>query len=79
VKRIDKQIKEEREIKLQKKAKLTQKRVGYIPINQWDKFNEKHLLKSATRGVIKLFNSIYDFRKKIKEDKEKEGKSHNLS
>jgi hypothetical protein len=41
-----------------------------------DDFNEKYekrLLKTATKGVVKLFNSIYDFRKKLKDEKEMEG------
>jgi hypothetical protein len=32
------------------------------------------LNKIATRGVVKLFNSIYEFRKKLKDEKELEGR-----
>ena len=40
---------------------------GYKEFNQWDKTKEKKLLKTTTRGVVKLFNSIFEFRKKEKE------------
>ena len=53
---------------------MTQKKLGYDDnINNWDKKYEKKLTKLVNKGVVKLFNSIYDFRKKIKDEKEIEG------
>ena len=41
---------------------------------------EKFLLKTATKGVVKLFNSIIEYRKKIKEEeKDQEIKSKKKS
>ena len=66
--------KEEREKLLMKKRKKNaQRKLGYISCADWDKKDEKKLSKIATKGVVKLFNSIYQFRKKIKDDKEKAG------
>ncbi len=48
--------------------------VGYKEFNQWDKTKEKKLLKTTTRGVVKLFNSIFEFRKKEKEKRIEEEK-----
>lgn len=56
-----------------KRQKFTQRRLGYVPCAEWNKKDEKNLVKITTRGVVKLFNSIYQFRKKIKDDKELEG------
>jgi hypothetical protein len=57
-----------------KRQKYGQRRLGYLPCAEWNKKEEKSLVKITTRGVVKLFNSIYQFRKKIKDDKELEGK-----
>lgn len=53
---------------------MTQKKLGYEDnILNWDKAYEKKLTRLINKGVVKLFNSIYDFRKKIKDEKEIEG------
>ena len=39
---------------------------GYKEYNKWDNIKEKKLLKTTTRGDVKLFNSIFEFRKKEK-------------
>lgn len=56
-----------------KRQKYTQRRLGYVPCAEWNKKEEKNMVKITTRGVVKLFNSIFQFRKKIKDDKELEG------
>ena len=48
--------------------------LGYSTYDKWDKTKEKKLLKITTRGVVKLFNSIFEFRKKEKEEKIEEEK-----
>jgi hypothetical protein len=48
-------------------------KLGYKLPEEWDKKHQKSLIKITTKGVVKLFNSIYDFRKKIRDEKEKEG------
>jgi putative protein kinase ArgK-like GTPase of G3E family len=46
----------------------------------WDIKKEKFLLKTATKGVVKLFNSINEYRKKLKdEEKDKEIKTQKKS
>jgi hypothetical protein len=52
---------------------MLQSRLGYRTPAEWDKKHQKTLIKITTKGVVKLFNSIYDFRKKIRDEKEKEG------
>ena len=49
-------------------------KLGYRTPSEFDKKHQKTLIKITTKGVVKLFNSIYDFRKKIRDEKEKEGK-----
>lgn len=61
------------EIREKKKAKLAQKKLGYKPISEWDRQKEKILARTTTKGVVKLFNSIYEFRKKIREERQVEG------
>ena len=56
-----------------KKTRLAQKKLGFKTIEEWDKAHEKKLSKITTKGVVKLFNSIYEFRKKIRDEKVKEG------
>ncbi len=74
-KKIDEEKKLFEELKEKKKLRLEQKRLGYVPIAEWDKATEKTLSKITTKGVVKMFNSIYEFRKKIRDDKDKEGMS----
>ena len=54
--------------------KQIQKKLGYTKYDKWDKKFEKKLLKTTTRGVVKLFNSIFEFRKKAKEEQIEEEK-----
>jgi hypothetical protein len=42
-------------------------------VEDFDKKYEKKLNKIVTKGVVKLFNSIYEFRKKLQDEKELEG------
>lgn len=72
-KKLEKEKEEKEKLLLKKRQKMTQRRLGYLPCAKWDKKEEKKLSKITTKGVVKLFNSIYQFRKKIKDDKEKEG------
>ena len=72
--KIDEEKEKEKEMREKTKLKFTQKRLGYKPIAEWDKNHEKNLAKITTKGVVKLFNSIFEFRKKIRDEKEKEGK-----
>ena len=44
--------------------------IGFKEGQLWDKRKEKNLVKIATRGVVKLFNSIFEYKKKVKEDEE---------
>jgi hypothetical protein len=74
-KKVDEEKQKIKEIRDKKKQKMTQKRLGYRPIAEWDKSHEKNLSKITTKGVVKLFNSIFEFRKKIRDDKQKEGKN----
>jgi hypothetical protein len=76
---VDEEKQKLKEIRDKKKQKLTQKRLGYRPIQEWDKSHEKNLSKITTKGVVKLFNSIFEFRKKIRDDKQKEGKKYYLN
>ena len=39
-------------------------RLGYVKYDEWDKSYEKKLLKTTRRGIVKLFNSIVEYRKK---------------
>ncbi len=63
--------------------KLEQRKKGYKEGKFWDIKKEKVLLKTATKGVVKLFNSISDYKKKIKEEEKDQEvrtkkKSHNF-
>jgi len=53
--------------------KAIENKLGYKLPEEWDKKDQKALIKITTKGVVKLFNSIFDFRKKIRDEKEKEG------
>ena len=74
-KKFDDEAEKEKEVKKNKKDLLLKRKLGYKNISDWDKKSEKLLVKTATKGVVKLFNSIYDFRKKIRDAKEKESKN----
>ena len=83
---LEKIKKEEVEATKRKKRKLLrniQIKLGYVKFEDWDKKYEKKLLKSARRGVVKVFNSIVEHKKKemeeIKnEEKESQKKSNNF-
>ena len=58
-------------------------RLGYVKYDDWDKSYEKKLLKATRRGVVKMFNSIVEHRKKHlemqkKEENEAKKKSNNF-
>ena len=74
LKRLDEEIKEKKELKIKRELRKIQKMFGYKEYKKWDKLKEKKLLKITTRGVVKLFNSIFEFRKKEKEKKIEEEK-----
>ena len=73
-KKLDDEKDEKEKLLMKKRKKMAQRKLGYLPCAEWDKKEEKKLSKITTKGVVKLFNSIYQFRKKIKDDKEKAGK-----
>ena len=66
--------KEKELLNKKKELKQIQKKLGYTKYDKWDKKFEKKLLKTTTRGVVKLFNSIFEFRKKAKEEQIEEEK-----
>ena len=66
--------KEKELLNKKKEMKQIQKKLGYTKYDKWDKKFEKKLLKTTTRGVVKLFNSIFEFRKKAKEEQIEEEK-----
>jgi hypothetical protein len=65
-------------MKEKKKLKSMQNKLGYKTPTEWDKKHQKTLIKITTKGVVKLFNSIFEFRKKIRDEKEKEGKINKI-
>ena len=44
--------------------------MGYKERKSWNMKRAKGLMKITTRGVVKLFNSIYDYKKKLVEKEE---------
>lgn len=80
IKKIDAEKQVEKEEKAKVFKKLEQRKRGYKEGNLWDLKKEKVLLKIATKGVVKLFNSINEHRNKLKdEEKEQEIKSKKKS
>ena len=73
LKKLEEEKKQFIELKTKKKAKLAQKKLGHKLIVDWEKKYEKNLVKITTKGIVKLFNSIYDFRKKVRDDKVQDG------
>lgn len=73
-KKLDDEKNEKEKLLAKKRQKQAQRKLGYLPCAEWEKREDKKLSKITTKGVVKLFNSIYQFRKKIKDDKEKAGK-----
>ena len=69
---------------LQKKRKTTfQRQLGLTQYDDWDEKKEKVFKRVANKGIVKLLNSIFEHKKKIKQEdaqKEvaKEKKSHNF-
>ena len=74
LKKLDEERKEKKELKIKRELRKIQKMFGYKEYNKWDNIKEKKLLKTTTRGVVKLFNSIFEFRKKEKEKRIEEEK-----
>ena len=72
--KLNEEQKLRQELNEKRQQRKIQKMLGYKKYADWDKKNEKKLLKITTRGVVKLFNSIFEFRKKQKEEKEEEEK-----
>ncbi len=58
---------------------MIQKKLGHKDCEEWDKKHEKSLNNITTKGVVKLFNSIFEFRKKIRDEKQKEGMTYLIS
>lgn len=77
-KKLDEEKIISKQIKEKKKLRVMENKVGYKLPAEWDKKHQKFLFKITTKGVVKLFNSIFDFRKKIRDEKEKEGMFANL-
>ena len=73
-KKLEKEREEKKILKEKRELHRIQKMLGYSTYDKWDKLKEKKLLKITTRGVVKLFNSIFEFRKKEKEEKIEEEK-----
>ena len=69
-KKLEKENQIYKEIQRKKLETKQQKLIGYKEGDSWDKRKEKNLVKIATRGVVKLFNSIYEYKKKVKADEE---------
>lgn len=72
--KIDAETKEKEDLQLKKELRRKQKLLGYTPMAKWDKAKERQLKIISTRGVVKLFNSICNYRKKVIEEKEEEEK-----
>lgn len=75
--------KKKKQVQIQRKLGIYISYVGYTKLEDFDKKHEKALFAITTRGVVKLFNSIYEFRKKLRDEKEledvkKEKKSRNF-
>lgn len=73
INRIKKENKEHIEKIRKIKLKRAQRKIGYRPFLEWNKNKERENKKVATRGIVKLFNSIFQYRKQIKEEQEIEG------
>jgi hypothetical protein len=82
-KKKEKLEKENQELNKKRKEKRKQRKYGYVPeLNHWSN-KEKLYKKIATKGVVKLFNAIYDIKKKVIEEHKteaivKEKKSRNF-
>lgn len=63
---------ERKKLFMKKTQKLIQKKLGFRRYSDYDIKNEKKLRKIATKGIVKLFGSILDYKKKINEEKEEE-------
>ncbi len=83
---MEKQKQEEIEKNKRKEKKILRNikiRLGYVKFDDWDKSYEKKLLKATRRGVVKVFNSIVEHRKKDiemqkNEENEAKKKSNNF-
>jgi len=76
-KEILKQEDEYIELLKKKKEKINQRRLGYVgnltrDWNDGDLNHEKALLKLATKGVVKLFNCVYEIKRDVLEEKKQE-------
>lgn len=55
-----------------KRQKQVQRKLGYEgKLKNW-KSNEKTLLKTATKGIVKLFNNIYNIKRQVVEEHKQE-------
>lgn len=63
---------ERNELLGKKRAKRVQRKLGYVgDLKTWDG-DEKLMLKTATKGVVKLLNTVYDIRRKVDDEQKKE-------
>lgn len=74
--KISAEEKEKELLNKKRELKQIQKKLGYTPYEKWDKKREKSLLRITTKGVTRLFNSIFEFRKKEKEEQLEEEKKN---
>ena len=70
--KLDEEKEKRKTLNIKREKRKEQKLLGYTLYKDFDKKLEKRLLKTTTKGVVKLFNSIFEFRKKAKEDQIKE-------
>jgi hypothetical protein len=74
LKKLEKEKEQISEKLKSKKLLNVQRKLGFTDNLQddYDKQYERHLINITTKGVVKLFNSIYDIKKQEKEEREKE-------
>jgi hypothetical protein len=82
-KEVIKQDEEHRTLLSKKRKKIKQRKLGYLPDTTLWNSKEKELVKCSTRGVVKLFNSIFEIKRKFADQQkhevvEREKKSKNF-
>ncbi len=67
-----KQDEEHKTLLSKKRKKIKQRKLGYLAdVNKWNS-KEKDLVRCATRGVVKLFNSIFEIKRKFADQQKQE-------
>lgn len=71
-KQILEEEKEQATLLSKKRQKQIQRKLGYQGnLKNWES-NEKELLKTATKGVVKLFNNIYNIKRQVVDEHKQE-------